>query len=316
MSHDPFAPQNPPPATEEPPPLPPGWPAPPADGFAAPPPGYPPPGGAYVPPYLMYSSATIFPYLSARPRARVLVRWLWALLALQVVMLWPAVEDLFQVSRAQGSDEAAAVVMDDDSDFRSLKGVIFVAVPFAQLVCLVNRVVYWMMWVHRTYRNLRPLGAEGLSTTPGWAVGYNFIPIVNLFRPFTIMLETWRASDPRHAGGTGWQALPPSRLVMAWWVMYLVSVLVIVTTVVAAASAEHSGNGGAYVAIAWVNVFLTAFNAVIYLVEVYIVQSLTDLQETRANATDGVPFAAQAGGRAPQMFPEPTVATGDPPPVP
>ncbi len=77
----------------------------------------------------------------------------------------------------------------------------------------------------KTYRNLRPLGAEGVAYSPGWAVAYYFIPIVNLFRPFQVMRDTWRASDSRHADGTQWMTAATPALIGVWWAIYLLLVL-------------------------------------------------------------------------------------------
>lgn len=46
-------------------------------------------------------------------------------------------------------------------------------------------VVFFLIWLNRSYKNLTPLGAQDLAYSSGWAVGYWFIPFVNLVRPFS-----------------------------------------------------------------------------------------------------------------------------------
>jgi hypothetical protein len=58
----------------------------------------------------------------------------------------------------------------------------------------IATVVIWMVWIHRANSNCRALGAQGMRFTPGWAVGYHFIPFVNLVMPYNAMAEIWRAS--------------------------------------------------------------------------------------------------------------------------
>jgi hypothetical protein len=75
--------------------------------------------------------------------------------------------------------------------------------------------VAWLMWQHRAQRNLHRLGVAGLAFTPGWAVGWWFVPVANLFKPFQAMRELWRASradveDAFFAGARTW-------IVLAWW---------------------------------------------------------------------------------------------------
>jgi hypothetical protein len=57
------------------------------------------------------------------------------------------------------------------------------------------------MWLYRANQNLRAFRAEALDFTPGQAVGSFFIPLINFVRPYAVLSEVWRASDPN---------LPPS----------------------------------------------------------------------------------------------------------
>ncbi len=55
--------------------------------------------------------------------------------------------------------------------------------------------IAFLKWIYRAYKNIKGFGAEGLRFSPGWAVGYYFIPILSLIRPVQVMSEIWRASD-------------------------------------------------------------------------------------------------------------------------
>ena len=55
--------------------------------------------------------------------------------------------------------------------------------------------ITFLKWIYRAYKNIQGFGAEGLRFSPGWAVGYYFIPILSLIRPVQVMSEIWRASD-------------------------------------------------------------------------------------------------------------------------
>jgi hypothetical protein len=78
----------------------------------------------------------------------------------------------------------------------------------------VATVVLFSMWVHRAYRNLPALGAAGLKYTPGWAVGWWFVPILNIWRPYLVMRDLWRHSAPMARSWT---------LLKVWWAMWLIS---------------------------------------------------------------------------------------------
>lgn len=86
----------------------------------------------------------------------------------------------------------------------------------ASLVFLLS-VVFVSMWIHRAHANLFAAGVEGLEFTPGWSVGWFFIPIMNLFKPFQAMRELWNRS---HGDDDGYNAGTPSD-VGTWWGCYI-----------------------------------------------------------------------------------------------
>ena len=98
----------------------------------------------------------------------------------------------------------------------------------AALVLTVFAVVLFFGWLRRTVANLAPLGAGSLPYGTWWAVGSWFVPIVNLWRPKSVVDEVWRASDPHlpREEGDSWTRLPASWVVLAWWVLFIGSWLV------------------------------------------------------------------------------------------
>jgi hypothetical protein len=77
--------------------------------------------------------------------------------------------------------------------------------------------IIFLKWIYRAYKNIQGFGAEGLRFSPGWAVGYYFIPILSLIRPVQVMSEIWRASDdPKD-----WPRRPGSWLIASWWTLFL-----------------------------------------------------------------------------------------------
>lgn len=100
-------------------------------------------------------------------------------------------------------------------------------------------VVLFGCWIVRANRNVRALGAGGLRITPGWAVGYFFIPIINLWRPYQAMKDLWQASHTPVSWGSSpvervntvrapagqnpplWACTPASLLLPTWWGLWL-----------------------------------------------------------------------------------------------
>ena len=82
------------------------------------------------------------------------------------------------------------------------------------LIALLVTAVLWCIWQHRAHSNLRSFGRIGLSYTPGWAVGWWFIPFASLWKPLGAMSELWKASEPTDDPKGWWRARP-------WWVLGL-----------------------------------------------------------------------------------------------
>ena len=81
------------------------------------------------------------------------------------------------------------------------------------MVLFIATAVVMFKWIYRSNHNARQLGAQGMRFTPGWAVGWFFVPVMQLWKPFQVVKEVFQASqnpaDPK-AVGTG-------RLLPFWW---------------------------------------------------------------------------------------------------
>lgn len=78
----------------------------------------------------------------------------------------------------------------------------------------ITCVVAFLMWKFRANHNAAAIAGRPLEISPGWSVGWYFVPIMNLFRPFQAMKEIYQASAPRHAS---------TALVTAWWTLWIIS---------------------------------------------------------------------------------------------
>lgn len=87
------------------------------------------------------------------------------------------------------------------------------------LLLLVTTAVAWCAWQFHGQTNLVKRHVSGLRNSPGWAVGWWFVPIANLWKPFQAMSEVRMASaDPQ-----GWSRASRPRILWAWWVLWLLS---------------------------------------------------------------------------------------------
>ncbi|MBI9051861.1 MAG: DUF4328 domain-containing protein [Anaerolineaceae bacterium] len=82
-----------------------------------------------------------------------------------------------------------------------------------------------LVWFFRSHKNLLAFNTMGLKYSPGWAVGAFFVPILNLFRPYQIAQEIWKASDPE-ASTVGWKQSKISIVVILWWLSVFLSIII------------------------------------------------------------------------------------------
>jgi len=85
--------------------------------------------------------------------------------------------------------------------------------------------IFFLIWIYRSHKNLRVFGAIELKYSPGWAVGGFFVPLLNLFRPYQVIAEIWKASakGASRGGGTNWKFEQIPVYFSLWWGLWLLS---------------------------------------------------------------------------------------------
>jgi hypothetical protein len=96
--------------------------------------------------------------------------------------------------------------------------ILYVVTAFALVIVAIVNIVLWCMWLHRAARNVNEAGFERFEFTPGWAVGWHFIPFANLVQPFKVMRQIWNASA---ADANDLDSSAPN--VNLWWGTWLAS---------------------------------------------------------------------------------------------
>lgn len=158
------------------------------------------------------------PYVSAKGRSLAAMACLGLNAIVAVVHGYLAlhVNQLIDVAQTRGATPQLIREMEDAEGLSQV-------IALGGLVLLVATAVAFLMWKHRSHKNLKALGAVGMNHTPGWAVGGYFVPFLNLIRPCQVMIEIARGSDPHSIGvylrdKRHVHSLP---LVGFWWAAWL-----------------------------------------------------------------------------------------------
>jgi hypothetical protein len=118
-----------------------------------------------------------------------------------------------QVAELQG-----AVSLDESAELTGAAA-LYAAVGLTDALLTLVTIIFFSMWIYRGAANIVAAGTVGFDYTPGWAVGWFFIPIANLFKPYAAMRQIWNASH----GGQGDQLEQPEGLLAIWWGTWLLS---------------------------------------------------------------------------------------------
>jgi hypothetical protein len=163
---------------------------------------------------------------------------------------------------------------------RAPRGSLGVVLPLllyglASLLALASRVSSWItvcVWTYRAAANLRGLGRWGMTNTPGWCVGWYFVPFANLVKPVQALSEIWRASDSESGEGA-WVSSPSTPLLGLWWGTYLLGGVISWGTFLTRQDPSVAGTIG---------IVACAFNAVAALSLVSIMRGIGRRQEQAA----------------------------------
>lgn len=173
---------------------------------AAPPPAPQPP--AVIPPQHRFTELTP------------LTKWLKALLYISLIIgtvaVWSDYLEYQFLTNVQNdtyqSDKHAKTDADANDTRQALIGL------FQSLLFIVSGILF-LVWVYRANRNVHALGALELQFTPGWAVGWFFVPIANIWKPHQVMKEICKASKNPPL----WAAQKSDSIVDLWWALVLLS---------------------------------------------------------------------------------------------
>lgn len=133
-------------------------------------------------------------------RAKIVKALLVGDLLLTIAML------VAEIAELQG-----VIDLENAGEMTSLDG-LYVMVLLANWLLLIATYVVFGMWIYRAAANVAAAMVPGFDCTPGWAVGWYFVPFANLFKPFAVMRQIWNAS---HTGGRDLDRGEP--LLVYWW---------------------------------------------------------------------------------------------------
>lgn len=151
-----------------------------------------------------------------------------------------------------------------------------------------------LVWVYRVNCNAHTF-VKGLSNTPPWAVGWFFVPIAALWKPYQAMSEAWQASERPQR----WRTAPTPPYFALWWGVWLASGVLGSISNIASRATDKLGDLAPLMILG----AITSITADVLFIR--IVKGLSSLQRTQIHfgVFDG--DTADAGPQGPARFEDP-----------
>jgi hypothetical protein len=90
------------------------------------------------------------------------------------------------------------------------------------LVCLgifIASVILSGRWIYLSSKHNHQSGADGLHYSPGWSVGWYFIPIFSLWKPYQAMKQIYQVSVDKD----NWKEVGIPGVLPIWWALWIIS---------------------------------------------------------------------------------------------
>lgn len=91
-------------------------------------------------------------------------------------------------------------------------------IGLTQLLLFIGTGIVFLIWIYRACSNARSLTERSMKYTPGWAVGWYFIPIANLYKPYEAMKEIFELSTRSRFGRS-----KSTAIVGVWWMLWIIT---------------------------------------------------------------------------------------------
>lgn len=98
---------------------------------------------------------------------------------------------------------------------------IYERIPPASGILSLLVLLALLFWIYRANKNASALSDLPLEYSPGWAVGWFFVPIAGWFKPYQVMLEIYKASRTP----ANWHKTKSASIVGCWWALRLTGTL-------------------------------------------------------------------------------------------
>ncbi len=144
-------------------------------------------------------------------------RLLYLLIIISIISIISDIKEYKLLSDIQnGIYTSKAIVMEkaQSNDKRQQE------IAIVNLGISVLSLIFLFIWIHRVNHNGHLFDDSVMKISPGWSVGYFFIPILSLWKPYEILKEIWMVSiNPNEL-----KKIPKHTFISLWWFFTLLTI--------------------------------------------------------------------------------------------
>lgn len=244
---------------------------------------------------------------------------MWAMMLLGFIAILDVVNIVTNAAElilaSQYPDTVTASLSDESADFTEMPGgllqtaigLIALGVGGFSVLGYLATIILFLIWMRRSYLNLKPLGIRNTEYSSGWAIGCWFVPFVNLARPYGIIKEIWTRSDPDDVemegvplGSTLELTKIAAPMLGVWWAFWIISnVFNNISTRLTLGAADLDQHILSF----WLSITSSVLTLVAALLAINVVNSITKRQEGRHKRIVGASQTPFPNYNAPPMPP-------------
>jgi hypothetical protein len=142
----------------------------------------------------------------------------WSIYALSFVQTCSAISSYMQFNLLEKlntgfitAEQFDVLVITNDNREQTI-GLVFLVV-FITTACLSGR------WIYLSSNHNHQSGAEGLRYSPGWSIGWYFIPIFLFWKPYQAMKQIYQVSVDKD----NWKEIGIPGVFPIWWTLWIIS---------------------------------------------------------------------------------------------
>jgi hypothetical protein len=156
-------------------------------------------------------------YVARDPRAlgRVVVLWLYARLAASALNI---IADVLQLRGLSHLPSDTPVSILETLPGLETADLVSGLTGLGLVTTMLVSGVLTLKWIYRVTMNSHTL-ATGLNVSPPWAIGWYFVPLANLYKPFQALNDAWCVS----LSPESWRAQDTPPVLRLWWGLWIVT---------------------------------------------------------------------------------------------